>query len=51
MHADLDDEINGFRRQVRQLRNAAQEIESEATYQNNFLNQFANDADPKLNQA
>lgn len=51
VHADLDDEINGFRRQVRQLRNAAQEIESEATYQNDFLNQFANDADPKLNQA
>lgn len=40
MHADLDDEISGLRRQVRQLRNVAQEIESEATFQNDFLNQL-----------
>ncbi|KAD4584685.1 hypothetical protein E3N88_22335 [Mikania micrantha] len=40
MHADLDDEISGLRKQVRQLRNVASEIESEAKYQNEFINQL-----------
>ncbi|KAM7514520.1 hypothetical protein LguiA_004103 [Lonicera macranthoides] len=40
MHADLDDEITGLRSQVRQLRNVAQEIESEAKFQNDFINQL-----------
>ncbi|KAH7848156.1 hypothetical protein Vadar_034448 [Vaccinium darrowii] len=40
MHGDLDDEITGLRKQVRQLRNVAQEIESEAKFQNDFLNQL-----------
>ncbi|KAL3371614.1 hypothetical protein AABB24_008251 [Solanum stoloniferum] len=34
MHGDLDDEITGLRKQV------AQEIESEAKYQNDFINQL-----------
>ncbi|KAL3592276.1 hypothetical protein D5086_010916 [Populus alba] len=37
IHGDLDDEITGLRSQVRQLRNVAQEIESEAKYQKDFL--------------
>ncbi|GAB4841133.1 hypothetical protein Ancab_021877 [Ancistrocladus abbreviatus] len=37
---DLDDEIMGLRKQVRQLRNVAQEIESEAKFQNDFMNQL-----------
>ncbi|KAK6796698.1 hypothetical protein RDI58_004399 [Solanum bulbocastanum] len=40
MHGDLDDEITGLRKQVKQLRNVAQEIESEAKYQNDFINQL-----------
>ncbi|CAN4122355.1 unnamed protein product [Withania somnifera] len=40
MHGDLDDEITGLRNQVKQLRNVAQEIESEAKYQNDFINQL-----------
>ncbi|XP_030515922.1 bet1-like protein At4g14600 [Rhodamnia argentea] len=40
MHGDLDDEITGLRKQVRQLRNVAQEIETEATFQNDLLNQL-----------
>uniref|UniRef100_A0A5B6YMW9 t-SNARE coiled-coil homology domain-containing protein n=1 Tax=Davidia involucrata TaxID=16924 RepID=A0A5B6YMW9_DAVIN len=40
MHADLDDEITGLRKHVRQLRNVAQEIESEAKFQNDFINQL-----------
>ncbi|KAI4389810.1 hypothetical protein MLD38_001992 [Melastoma candidum] len=40
VHGDLDDEITGLRKQVRQLRNVAQEIESEATFQNDMLNQL-----------
>ncbi|PSS19585.1 Bet1-like protein [Actinidia chinensis var. chinensis] len=40
MHGDLDDEIMGLHKQVRQLRNVAQEIESEAKFQNDFLNQL-----------
>ncbi|XP_059631278.1 bet1-like protein At4g14600 isoform X2 [Cornus florida] len=40
MHGDLDDEITGLHKQVRQLRNVAQEIESEAKFQNDFINQL-----------
>ncbi|XP_060198985.1 bet1-like protein At4g14600 [Lycium barbarum] len=40
MHGDLDDEITGLRKQVKQLRNVAQEIDSEAKYQNDFINQL-----------
>ncbi|KAG5222349.1 bet1 protein [Salix suchowensis] len=37
IHGDLEDEITGLRSQVRQLRNVAQEIETEAKYQKDFL--------------
>lgn len=40
MHGDLDDEITGLRKQVRQLKNVAQEIETEAKFQNEFMNQL-----------
>ncbi|KAI8550301.1 hypothetical protein RHMOL_Rhmol06G0094500 [Rhododendron molle] len=40
IHGDVDDEITGLRKQVRRLRNVAQEIESEAKFQNDFLNQL-----------
>ncbi|KAD6119550.1 hypothetical protein E3N88_10821 [Mikania micrantha] len=40
MHADLDDEISGLRKQVKQLKNVASEIESEAKFQNEFINQL-----------
>ncbi|WRX30992.1 hypothetical protein QQP08_023942 [Theobroma cacao] len=40
MHADLDDEITGLRSQVKQLRNVAQEIGSEAKFQKDFLDQL-----------
>ncbi|GAB4859915.1 hypothetical protein Ancab_011396 [Ancistrocladus abbreviatus] len=40
MHGDLDDEIMGLRKQVRLLRNVAQEIETEAKFQNDFMNQL-----------
>ncbi|KHG09668.1 hypothetical protein F383_36640 [Gossypium arboreum] len=40
MHADLDDEISGLRSQVKQLRNVAQEIGSEAKFQKDFLDQL-----------
>ncbi|CAK9179397.1 unnamed protein product [Ilex paraguariensis] len=40
MHGDLDDEITSLRKQVRQLRNVAQEIESEAKFQNDFISQL-----------
>ncbi|KAL4589966.1 hypothetical protein LXL04_002879 [Taraxacum kok-saghyz] len=35
-----DDEISGLRKQVRQLKNVASEIESEAKFQNEFINQL-----------
>ncbi|XP_051117125.1 bet1-like protein At1g29060 isoform X2 [Andrographis paniculata] len=38
MHADFEDEVSGLRSQVRKLRDVAQEIETEAKDQNNFLN-------------
>ncbi|KAH6829265.1 Target SNARE coiled-coil domain protein [Perilla frutescens var. hirtella] len=40
MHADFDDEVTGLRKQVRKLRDVAQEIETEAKFQNDFLNQL-----------
>ncbi|KAL7153518.1 hypothetical protein ABFS83_04G174500 [Erythranthe nasuta] len=40
MHADFDEEVTGLRNQVRKLRNVAQEIETEAKFQNDFLNQL-----------
>ncbi|KAL5785809.1 hypothetical protein ACOSQ2_008201 [Xanthoceras sorbifolium] len=40
MNADLDHEITGLRSQVRQLRNVAQDIQSEATFQRDFLDQL-----------
>uniref|UniRef100_A0A2P2JPL0 t-SNARE coiled-coil homology domain-containing protein n=1 Tax=Rhizophora mucronata TaxID=61149 RepID=A0A2P2JPL0_RHIMU len=40
MHADFDDEITGLRSQVKQLRNVAQEIGTEAKFQKDFLDQL-----------
>ncbi|KAF3446522.1 hypothetical protein FNV43_RR11701 [Rhamnella rubrinervis] len=40
MHADLDDEITGLRSQVRKLRNVAEEIGTEARFQNDFIDQL-----------
>ncbi|KAL2920823.1 hypothetical protein RDABS01_012314 [Bienertia sinuspersici] len=40
MHADVDDEIVGLRSQVRKLKNVAQEIHSEAKFQNDFMDQL-----------
>ncbi|KAL8162937.1 hypothetical protein V2J09_014426 [Rumex salicifolius] len=40
MHGDLDEEITGLRNHVRRLKNVAEVIESEAKYQNEFMNQL-----------
>ncbi|KAL7597466.1 hypothetical protein Lser_V15G31004 [Lactuca serriola] len=40
VHADLDDQIGGLYKQVRQLKNVATEIELEAKNQNEFINQL-----------
>ncbi|VVB10638.1 unnamed protein product [Arabis nemorensis] len=40
MHSDLDDEITGLHGQVRQLKNIAQEIGSEAKSQRDFLDEL-----------
>ncbi|XAR48524.1 hypothetical protein NMG60_11031373 [Bertholletia excelsa] len=40
MQGDLDDHVTGMRKQVKLLRNVAQEIETEAKFQNDFLNQM-----------
>ncbi|CAG7899129.1 unnamed protein product, partial [Brassica rapa] len=40
MHSDLDDEITGLHGQVRQLKNIAQEIGSEAKFQRDFLDEL-----------
>ncbi|XP_042510372.1 bet1-like protein At4g14600 [Macadamia integrifolia] len=40
MHAELDEEIYGLHRKVKQLKNAAQEIESESKYQKGFIDQL-----------
>ncbi|XP_062165301.1 bet1-like protein At4g14600 [Alnus glutinosa] len=40
MHADLDEEITGLRSQVRKLRHVAEDIGTEARFQNDFLSQL-----------
>ncbi|XP_074580151.1 bet1-like protein At4g14600 [Curcuma longa] len=40
MHGDLDEEISGLYGKVRQLKGVAQEIESEAKFQNDFITQL-----------
>ncbi|XP_027149872.1 bet1-like protein At4g14600 [Coffea eugenioides] len=40
IHGEFDEEITGLRKQVRQLRNVAQDIETEAKFQNDFINQL-----------
>ncbi|KAJ8479985.1 hypothetical protein OPV22_023712 [Ensete ventricosum] len=40
MHADLDEEIDGLHRKIRQLKGVAQEIETEAKFQNDFITQL-----------
>ncbi|KNA20935.1 hypothetical protein SOVF_048000 [Spinacia oleracea] len=40
MHGDLDDEILGLSSQVRRLKNVAQEINSEAKIQSDFVDQL-----------
>ncbi|XP_074323362.1 bet1-like protein At1g29060 [Apium graveolens] len=40
MEGELDDHISGLRGQVKQLRNVAQEIHSEAKFQNDAINQL-----------
>ncbi|KAJ4965130.1 hypothetical protein NE237_016979 [Protea cynaroides] len=40
MHADLDEEIVGLHRKVKQLKNVAQEIGSEAKYQTDYIAQL-----------
>ncbi|KAG6390871.1 hypothetical protein SASPL_148616 [Salvia splendens] len=37
---DFEDEVTGLRKQVRRLRDVAQDIETEAKFQNDFLNQL-----------
>ncbi|KAL0318522.1 UNVERIFIED_CONTAM: Bet1-like protein [Sesamum angustifolium] len=38
---DFDDEVTGLRKLVRRLRDVAQDIETEAKSQNDFLNQLS----------
>ncbi|CAN6205874.1 unnamed protein product, partial [Urochloa humidicola] len=40
VHGDLDEEIDGLHSRVRMLKGVAQEINSEAKFQNDFLNQL-----------
>ncbi|XP_058087825.1 bet1-like protein At4g14600 [Magnolia sinica] len=40
VHADLDEEIDGLHRKLTQLKTVAQEIESEAKFQNDFVTQL-----------
>ncbi|XP_068669305.1 bet1-like protein At4g14600 [Aristolochia californica] len=40
IHSDLDEEITGLHKKIRQLKGVAQEIEGEAKFQNDFLNQL-----------
>ncbi|XP_010538206.1 PREDICTED: bet1-like protein At4g14600 [Tarenaya hassleriana] len=40
MHHDLDDEITGLHSQVKQLKNIAQEIGTEAKFQRDFLDEL-----------
>ncbi|RWR89971.1 bet1-like protein [Cinnamomum micranthum f. kanehirae] len=40
IHGDLDEEIDGLRGKIKQLKTVAQEIESEAKFQNDFISQL-----------
>ncbi|KAH7654679.1 protein transport protein SFT1 protein [Dioscorea alata] len=40
MHGDLDEEISGLHQKIRRLKGVAQEIETEAKYQNDFISQL-----------
>ncbi|XP_010916695.1 bet1-like protein At4g14600 [Elaeis guineensis] len=40
MHADLDEEISGLHKKIRLLKGVAQEIETEARFQNDFISQL-----------
>ncbi|ERN18807.1 hypothetical protein AMTR_s00067p00094200 [Amborella trichopoda] len=40
LHADLDEEITGLHRKIIQLKSVAQEIETEAKFQNDFISQL-----------
>ncbi|XP_077213475.1 bet1-like protein At4g14600 [Tasmannia lanceolata] len=40
IHGDLDEEITGLHRKIKQLKNVAQEIESESKFQNDFISQL-----------
>ncbi|XP_010272960.1 PREDICTED: bet1-like protein At4g14600 [Nelumbo nucifera] len=40
VHGDLDEEITGLRKQIKQLKNVAQDIGSEAKFQNDFITQL-----------
>ncbi|KAL4197215.1 hypothetical protein AMTRI_Chr04g187200 [Amborella trichopoda] len=40
LHADLDEKITGLHWKIRQLKNVAQEIETEAKFQNDFMSQL-----------
>ncbi|KAH0453672.1 hypothetical protein IEQ34_017996 [Dendrobium chrysotoxum] len=40
MHEDLDEQIAGIHSKIRQLKGVAQEIESEAKFQNDFISQL-----------
>ncbi|XP_077224591.1 target SNARE coiled-coil domain protein isoform X1 [Tasmannia lanceolata] len=40
MHGDLDEEITGLHKKIKQLKNVAQEIESESKFQNDFITQL-----------
>ncbi|KAJ3673721.1 hypothetical protein LUZ60_005713 [Juncus effusus] len=40
IHADLDEQIYGLRGQIRKLKGVAQEIETEAKFQNDFISQL-----------
>ncbi|KAG0458152.1 hypothetical protein HPP92_023309 [Vanilla planifolia] len=40
MNEDLDEQISGLHSKIRQLKGVAQEIESEAKFQNDFLGQL-----------
>ncbi|KAK9096996.1 hypothetical protein Sjap_022493 [Stephania japonica] len=40
MHGELDDHISGLHKKITKLKSVAQEIESEAKYQNDFINQL-----------
>ncbi|XP_038697581.1 bet1-like protein At4g14600 isoform X2 [Tripterygium wilfordii] len=41
VHGELDEEISGLHRQVKQLKNVAQEIETEARVQNDIISDMS----------